>query len=274
MTASRSEGRSPAYGADSGDGVAAMPARPAWPGSGLLTCCLIACCLILLPLVSGCSREEAVDPRKPDEAVMAEIEPVWEEKELTYRTGIYATETATLTMTLDSGLYAYYRSLPRYLIYANYVCYMNDERNQEIIRQFVARLLADCQERELDDHETIRQFAAFVQSMEYIHDIDSTGEAEWPKYPIETFYDGGGDCEDLSIVLASALRELGYQVCFILFDDHVGVGVEDDGQMSGVYYEYEGVRYFYIETTAKGWDIGGVPEEYYCLEAKLILVKG
>lgn len=233
-------------------------------------------CLFLMTLSSGCSRRTSApeDPRKPDEAVMAEITPAMEEREYTYRAGIFTTRTATITMSLDANLYEYYRSLPRYLLYSNYVCYMNDERNQEIIRQFVEQILAVCKEKELDEHETIRQFIAFVQNMEYTHDIDSTGEAEWPKYPIETFYDGGGDCEDLSIVLASALRELGYQVCFILFDDHVGVGVEDDGEMSGVYYEYDGVRYFYIETTAKGWDIGGVPEEYYCLAAKLILVKG
>lgn len=237
-------------------------------------CGLTAGILLLMALASGCGSRTPADPRKPEEAVMAEISPMMVEKKFTYRAGIYTTKTAEITMTLDANLYTYYRSLPRYLLYSNYVCYMNDERNQEIIRQFVEQILTVCEEKGLDDHETIQQFIAFVQNMEYTHDIDSTGELEWPKYPIETFYDGGGDCEDLSIVLASALRELGYQVCFILFDDHVGVGVEDDGEMSGVFYEYEGVRYFYIETTAKGWDIGGVPEEYYCLAAKLILVKG
>lgn len=213
------------------------------------------------------------DPRRPDEHLIAAIEADPVEKEFTYRTGIYTTRTASFSMKLDRNLYEYYRSLPRYLLYANYVCYMNEPHNLELVDRFVDEILKISEEKGLDDHAVIQQFAAFVQNMDYVHDIDSTGEPEWPKYPIETLYDGGGDCEDLSILLAASLRRIGYKVCFILFNDHVGVGIEDDGRMSGVYYDYDGTRYFYIETTARGWDIGGVPEEYYCLSAKLILVK-
>jgi predicted transglutaminase-like cysteine proteinase len=225
-------------------------------------------------LFAGCQKkEEALDPRKPDTAVIETIEADPVEKEFTYPLGFYTTRTATIRMTLDGNLYAYYRSLPRYLLYENYVCYMNEEKNRELVAEWARQMKENAIDQEISDHQLIQQMIVFVQNLEYVHDVDSTGEIEWPKYPIETFYDGGGDCEDLSILLAGGLRELGYRVAFILFNDHVGVGIQDDGQMSGVYYEYEGVRYFYIETTAKGWDIGGVPEEYYCLSAKLILVK-
>ena len=119
------------------------------------------------------------------------------------------------------------------------------------------------------EYETVREIINFVQNIEYVYDGDDDF-GEWPKYPIETIFDKGGDCEDTSILLAGILRELGYGLAFIQFDDHVALGILGDDKMTGTYYNYEGNNYFYIETTNVGWGIGDIPEEYDGREAIII----
>ena len=73
--------------------------------------------------------------------------------------------------------------------------------------------------------------------------------------------DNGGDCEDTAILLASILKEMGYGVVLIEFDDHMAVGLLGDDSLSGTYFQYNNSKYFYIETTAV-MDIGEMPSVY------------
>ena len=53
-----------------------------------------------------------------------------------------------------------------------------------------------------------------------------------------------------------------YDVIFLWYmSGHMAVGVKVDGYDEGKYFEYEGDKYFYIETTASGWEIGEEPFE-------------
>ena len=99
--------------------------------------------------------------------------------------------------------------------------------------------------------------APFVQQLEY----KSDGDWEYPKYPIETLYDKGGDCEDTSLLLCGIIRSMGYGSVLVLLDGHCAVGVQG-GNLNGRYYELDGKKYFYVETTAKGWRIGEMPAQY------------
>ncbi|MDA0524261.1 hypothetical protein [Methanococcoides alaskense] len=75
----------------------------------------------------------------------------------------------------------------------------------------------------------------------------------------EMAHDGGGDCEDSSILLASLLYDMGYGVAL---PRHMAVGVKGDDDLSGSYYNYDGTKYFYLEPTNSGWDVGAIPDEY------------
>ena len=103
---------------------------------------------------------------------------------------------------------------------------------------------------------------AFVQNLPYTTDSATSPFDEYPRYPIETLVDNGGDCEDTSILLASILNSMGYGVILIELPGHCAVGVKGGDNIYGTYWEYAGEKYFYIETTDSGWAIGEIPDEY------------
>lgn len=169
-----------------------------------------------------------------------------------------------IDLAVDSNMYGYYKKLDRYYEVKDYVKYANDPNNEALAAQ-----IADCL-REIGDSlsysdaEVAREAVNFVQSViEYRYDIESTGEEDYPKYPIETIYERQGDCEDSSILLAAILKELGYEVALLHLPQHVAVAVKTtDDYNAGSYYELNGHRYLFIECTAKGWNIGDIPENY------------
>ena len=50
----------------------------------------------------------------------------------------------------------------------------------------------------------------------------------------------------------------------------MAVGVKGEDSIPGSYYEYEGSRYYYVETTSTGWDIGDVPDIMKDAPAKVL----
>jgi len=118
------------------------------------------------------------------------------------------------------------------------------------------------QRNDLSDREIIDQMAGWVQNLKYTDDRASTGFNEYPKYPVETLTDKGGDCEDTCILLASMLERFGYGSVLLAFRDanHMALGVAGEGDLPGTSYEYQGTQFYYLETTAAGWEIGQLPE--------------
>jgi hypothetical protein len=101
----------------------------------------------------------------------------------------------------------------------------------------------------------------FAQSVQYSSDVDSTGEEEYWRYPIETMFEQTGDCEDLSILAAAVLRELGHDVLPLVTHDHAAIGVSAPVGLPGTFIEYDGLRYYYCETTSVGFRIGQLPSD-------------
>ncbi len=110
----------------------------------------------------------------------------------------------------------------------------------------------------------------FVQSMPYTDDDVTSGFDEYPRFPTETLVEGGGDCEDTSILLVSMLEAapFGYDAVMIGPPGHMGVGIHGE-DLSGAYWEHGGRRYYYVETTGSGWRIGDLPDPYRGTEARI-----
>lgn len=174
-----------------------------------------------------------------------------------------------IEITIDSEMYTHYRNLARYHGIDNYHYYINDSNNMAIISEIVSIIRDVTDDFSYSDAAVAREVAKFVQDViEYQYDSDTTGEDEYPRYPIETLYEGQGDCEDTCILMAALLKELGYEVGFLHVPGHVAVALRTaDNYDGGAYYEINGHRYLFIESTGSGWNIGDIPEEFQNVQA-------
>lgn len=111
--------------------------------------------------------------------------------------------------------------------------------------------------------EKVEFIIDFVQYLPYVPDDVSKGFDDYTKFSAETLVELGGDCEDSSILLAGILESepFNYDMVLIQPPGHMAAGIKG-GDLPGYYWEYEGVRYYYIETTSVGWGIGDLPEMY------------
>ncbi len=93
-----------------------------------------------------------------------------------------------------------------------------------------------------------------------------------PELPVQTMIDNG-DCKDKSVLLAAILKSLSYKVVLLEFapgpgetSGHMAVGVAlDDSQIPQgetlSYFRYNGLKYYFAETTAPGWTLGAASDQ-------------
>jgi hypothetical protein len=128
---------------------------------------------------------------------------------------------------------------------------MIDDPNQE---QFYTDLIRDMRsirdKQDLDDDEYLELMTVFVQSIRY----ETISESP-PKFPVETYVDKSGDCDDKSLLLAGLLSREGYNVSLLSFtpESHMAVGVVCPGG------EYKQTGYAFVETT--NLSFAGVPTD-------------
>ena len=116
------------------------------------------------------------------------------------------------------------------------------------------------QHREWSNQDRIDFVLSFVQSLPYTHDDVTTGYDEFRRYAVETLIDGGGDCEDTTILVAAILNGLGEKTALIFTPGHIALGV--NGNFTGTSVNYNGTKYYYCETTGTGWTVGNMPPSY------------
>ena len=164
-----------------------------------------------------------------------------------------------LRVRIPMWLHGYYLGRPRSPDYAVYVI---DPFDESIISAIASQLSKYANRNRLTEIETIDFAAAFVHSLEYVPDDVSTPYDNYPRYPIETLVHRGGDCEDASILLASILQALRYEVGLIQVPGHLQVGVVRDRSFPGTYFELDGKRYYVLEATGSGWEVGEMPPDH------------
>ena len=172
----------------------------------------------------------------------------------------YRTEWTWETQ-IPRSLYDYYKQLPR-LRTTNYSVYVSHPLGDEYIALLADEIKEAAAKAAYTDYETVEFATAFVQSLPFTDDSVTTPYDEYPRYPVETLVDNGGDCEDTSILLAAIVDKLGYGAVLIMLPQHVAVGVAGEDTIEGTYYKYDGRSFYYVETTGEGYRIGESPEEY------------
>jgi hypothetical protein len=125
----------------------------------------------------------------------------------------------------------------------------------------VAKPMQELAQKNGWNREKLANFIlSFTQSLPYTADDVATGYDEFKMYGFETLVAGGGDCEDTVILAASILLALNYDLMLLNPKGHLAFGVA--GAFGGAYFEHNGKRYFYSETTGTGWNIGDIPDIY------------
>lgn len=156
-----------------------------------------------------------------------------------------------ISIPRPSFLFSYYNNTSRVLLddYSSYVFDVYDEQFLEVL---VNQIESICNSKKKVDR--IQFVASLIQSLDYKED---PGLEDYPTYPIETIF-SGGDCEDLSILAASVLYGMDYNVSLLRLTNHMAVGVKlDDGIEYNPYVD----GYYFLETTSDS-PVGFVPSQF------------
>lgn len=184
----------------------------------------------------------------------------------------YDRQPWALDLQIPKELYLYYWSMARAQT-PDYSIYVTNPKDDEFIQGLADRLSREALERGFDAVQEVGFAASFVQSLRYLEE-----DEEYPRYPVETLVDGGGDCEDTSILAAALLEAMGYDVVLLNFSPttpdgagHMAVGVALPQIVGGCSYNFKGDDYYYLETTTLS-EVGDAPAEYRPLEPVILEV--
>ena len=164
-----------------------------------------------------------------------------------------------LTLPLDDELYETYKSRSRN---RDYDLFASDPYDDWLIKEIADALFSLSKAYGLEERQIPGFCVSFVQSLNYTSDLESSGYDQYPRFPYETLYENGGDCEDTSILSVAILQEMGYDAVLLELPEHMAIGIKCNPEQKGKSFEYEGSNYYYLETTGSDWQIGEIPEEY------------
>lgn len=217
--------------------------------------------LLLLPvLLAGCSvglPQGVIYPSITlDQSVTDDI-PV-------SRTFAFEGQEVTIEVTVDGSLYAGATAAEKTVtrfgnarendwIEDYWPAFINEEHQDAFYDSVLAALRQVRDSAGLDADRYAELMTVFVQSLAYKTD---PVELE-PKFPVETFVDGAGDCDDKTLLLAGLLSREGYDVAILMFEPekHVALGIRSAD------IPYRDTGYAFVETTAQGF-IGMVPDSF------------
>lgn len=145
------------------------------------------------------------------------------------------------------------------------------KRGREHLQPVISQFRVYIERQKWSKPDIVNFVLSFAQSLPYRTDAASLNKSDYPRDAIQTLVDVGNDCEDSSILLASILSGLGFEVALLHPEGHIAVGVA--GDFSGTYLSHKGRRFFYCETTGTGWELGNIPAEYKDQKIELYLVR-
>ncbi len=207
-----------------------------------------------------------------DGALWYDVEVLEVEYDKVYK-WVYDLRSFSLHVNISNEAYAYYKHLSvdrSPYPYEKGAVFVT--ANDEVVISVAEELRSLASTQGYDDYETANFVLRFVQSLQYTYDNVTTPRNEYWRFPVETLVDETGDCEDTAILYASLMESLGYDAVLVLLPSHAGVGIAGN-DYPGSYYSYNGVKYYYCETTSIGWAVGAIPPLYEDETASLIQVE-
>ena len=169
-----------------------------------------------------------------------------------------------LNVPFPDFLYNYYKDLDR-IKENDYSHYIFDQYDDNYLDLFIDLMINTLKfgihsYNSKTTSEKINFAASFVQNLDYKEDIT---EEDYPNYPLETLFYRvyGCDCEDKSLLTASLLDRLDFDVALLRLENHMAVGVNLSNDQIPAYDPYV-ADYFFLETTTKGKPVGFIPNEY------------
>ncbi len=140
-----------------------------------------------------------------------------------------------------------------------------DERMSPYMATLVDTLIEAYKDKNSDIgvKDYLNYLLAFTQYIPYQTDEEYMGYSEYWKFPLETLFDNGGDCEDTSILFVAlaheSMEKLGfdYDVALQILPGHMCAAVKTVS-ISGDTNPY---GYLYGETTALNYKVGDIPSK-------------
>ena len=172
------------------------------------------------------------------------------------------------SINIPVELYQYYQG--RRHVSDDMVQFVLSDHDRGCIRSLVNSFREGGIEAGYSDRENMGNVIKFVQTLRYVSDMDSKGTDDYVRFPIESLVDGEGDCEDMAILAAAILHEMGYSVLLVVLPDHLALAIAYDEELDGTYYPYNGSKYYFLEVTHPGWDIGQIPDTFKKSKASLV----
>jgi len=147
--------------------------------------------------------------------------------------------------------------------YVTYSC--SDGRMSKYFDTLSETLIAAYKEKNtaIGTEDYLNYLLAFTQYIQYQSDEEFIGYAEYWKFPLETLYDQGGDCEDTSILFATLALvskdklDLDYKVGLQIMPGHACAAI----RTSSVSGETNPYGYVYGETTSTNYALGAIPSK-------------
>jgi predicted transglutaminase-like cysteine proteinase len=152
---------------------------------------------------------------------------------------------------------------------------------ERVILDIVDNLESLIESENYNDLEKVNFYLSFIQKViRYRYDNETAGCEEYWKYPVETLVEQLGDCEDTSVLLASILDNLGYDVSLLYYSwkeagqrfGHLALGVNLQGNLGSFVFGSDGKKYFYCETTSEGFKVGEIPSKIKGEPKRIILI--
>jgi len=187
----------------------------------------------------------------------------------------YSGSDWTWSLDIPKSLYEAYKSVPvstRLQYQASGYGFLTTTNDAYL--QMVAEKLEEASSKKgYESYDEVSFVLAFIQSLPYTSDSVTSGYDEYPRFPLETLVDNGGDCEDTSILFATLTLIMGYGTVYINPPEHYAVGILGEEGLPGYYWIYKDKRYYYCETTGDGWEIGDLPPEFQDEEAVIYEIR-
>ena len=171
-------------------------------------------------------------------------------------------QRVTLRVPVDRAVYAGAQSAPKSAVFIgtaptsdwvpDYYRAFIGEAHQEAFYTATLDALHAIRKRDgLDPARYVELVTSMAQGLTYRTDPVNLA----PKFPIETFADGYGDCDDKTLLAAALLSRDGYDVAILMFppEKHVALGFRAPG------LDYKQTGYAYVEVTEPS--LVGVPPE-------------